>query len=138
MAATPQVIGHGSSLQFGTGTPTIVAGVLSIDFGSNKIETVDVTDMGTSGTVRTYIEGLEDPGDVTVKLNVKPGDTSQAAFHALKGAGATSFTATAPGGAFTRVFSGIITAFDLSIPDEKIPTINVKIKVSGPITETNF
>lgn len=137
MAATAQVIGHGSKLAFGA-TPTTVAGVLSIDFGSNKIDTVDSTDLGTVGTVKTYVEGMEDPGDVTVKLNVIPGDASQSAFHALKGTGAASFTVTAPGAAFTRAFQGIVTSFDLGIPDDKLPTISVKIKVSGPITETNF
>jgi hypothetical protein len=142
MAETAQVIGHGSKLQLGDGaTPEVFTdteGVLSVDFGSNKIDTVDNTDMGAVGTTRTFTEGLEDPGDVTVKINVKPGNVSQAALHAAKGAGIKNFQAVAPGAAFTRAFAGIITSFDLSIPDDKLPTVTVKIKVSGAITETNF
>ena len=149
---SPQVIGHGSQLVMGTATPaggawsgtgesttpTIVAGLATIDFGSNKVDTIDSTDMGTPGTVRTYVPGLENPGDVSVKLNVKPGDPTQAALHLAKGGGAFDFKAIAPGTAFTRAFSAIVTSWDLSIPDDKLPVVTVKLQVTGPIVETNF
>lgn len=142
MSALNQTIGHGSQLQLGSGgggeTFTSINGVMSIDFGSNKVETPENTDMGTTGTKRTFIGGLEDPGDVSVKLNVIPGDSTQASLHAAKDSAQHDFKVIAPGAVFTRAFSGIISSFDLSIPDDKIPTITVKIKVSGPITETTF
>jgi predicted secreted protein len=134
-----QVIGHGSQLELGvvnagTTTYTAIEGVTSIDFGSNKIDTVDNTDMGTTGTTRTFISGLENPGDLSAKINVVPGDTTQAALIAAKGLGVQVFKAIYPGAVRTVSFSGIITSIDESIPDDKLPTYSVKIQVTGPKT----
>lgn len=135
-----QVIGHGSSLEFDTTVPptgitgdtwAILAGVNSIDFGSNKIDTIDNTDMLTSGVQRTFISGLENSGDVSLKINVKPGDTTQSQFRALKNAGIQYFKAIYPGGTQTVAFTGLVTSIDLSIPDDKLPTWTAKIQISG-------
>jgi predicted secreted protein len=136
-----QIIGHGSQLELDTtvgatgaagDTWTTIAGVESIDFGSNKIDTIDTTDMGTTGTARTYISGLEDPGDVSVKINVKAADTSQAALRTAKGTGAIQyFKAVYPGNVASVAFTGIITSIDMAIPNDKLPTWTVKIKISA-------
>lgn len=134
MSSNSQVIGHGSQLELGTSgaTPTYTAtnGVTSIDLGSNKIDTHDNTDMGSTGTTRTFIPGLENPGDISVKLNVIPGDATQAALDTAKGL-LLPFKAIYPGAVRTISFSGIITSIDESIPDDKLPTKTVKIQVSG-------
>lgn len=135
-----QTIGHGSKIQIGDGgSPTEVfaeiAGVSSIDFGSNKIDTVDNTDMGTAGNLRTFVSGLEDPGDVTVKINVKPGDTTQASLWAAKGT-TKNFKVAYPGGIRQIAFAGLVTSIDEAIPDDKLPTWTAKIKVSGAKTVT--
>ena len=78
-------IGHGSSFNLMVLTvPTPINGVTDVTFGSNKIDVTDTTDMGTAGTIRVFTAGLENPGDATIKLNHKPGDTSQAALLAAK------------------------------------------------------
>ena len=134
-----QQIGHGSQLELDTTAGATgasgdtwlgISGVMSIDFGSNKVDTIDVTDMGTTGTARVYIPGLEDAGDVAVKVNVKLGDASQTSLRAAKGV-LSYFKAIFPGAVQTVVFQGIVTSIDLSDPDDKIPTWSVKIKISG-------
>ena len=146
MPATAQVIGHGSQFELdttpsGTGivgdTWLAIAGVVSVDLGSNKVDTHDNTDMGTTGTARTFVGGLENPGDWSLKLNLKPGDTTQAALRTAKDGAVHWFKAISPGAAFTVLTAGIITSMDLAIPDDKLPTLTVKIQLSGTPTYTN-
>lgn len=115
-------------------TLTPIAGVTSISFGSDKIDAIDNTDMGTTGTVKTYTPGMENPGDVSVKLNVIPADTSQLALFTAKGV-ATAMKVIYPlSVTASRAFMGIITSIDEDIPDDKLPTYTVKIQITGPVT----
>lgn len=133
------ILGHGSKLTIvgptgGTAAKKDLA-CLSIDTGSNKVDTPDSTDMLTAGTTRTYGAGLEAPGDVTVKYNSNPTDLSQAALHTAKGL-MYDFIIEYPGGAWFESFSGIVTGVDESVPDDKYITRTAKIQVSGPRTES--
>lgn len=132
------IIGHGSKLTIigPTGTTTINKDLacLSIDTGSNKIDTPDTTDMLTPGTTRVFTPALENPGDVSLKYNVNPTDASQLALKAAKGI-MYDFKITYPGGSFEEKFSGIVTSVDETIPDDKPITRSAKIQKSGPTTE---
>ena len=132
-----QAIGHGSKFETGNGaTPTevftAVNGVMSIDLGSNKVDALDTTDMGTAGIQRTFIGGLENSGDVSVKINALPGDATQATLFTQKDGTLHNFKAIYPASATTISFTGIITSIDEAIPDDKLPTYTIKIQVSGP------
>jgi Lambda phage tail tube protein, TTP len=139
-----QVIGHGTQLELDTSIPAngtsgdtwlTISGVTSVDLGSNKVDTHDNTDMGTAGKVRTFIDGLENAGDISVKMNVKPGDATQTALTTAKDAGGLHyFKVIYPGAVRTCVFQGIITSIDEAIPDDKLPTQTAKIQISGPKT----
>jgi hypothetical protein len=134
-----QSIGHGSLFEIDAltnGTFTPIAGVLDISFGSNKVDAHDNTAMDTTGTSRTFLGGLENPGDVTVKVNVKPGDTSQALLASCKDGLLRHMKAIYPGAVRTKAFDGIILSVDESIPDDKLPTYSVKIQITGPVTIT--
>lgn len=132
-----QTIGHGTQFELQVGsTYTPIEGVTGADFGSNKVDALDNTDMGTSGTTRTYIGGLENPGDLSVKMNVIPADSSQAALFTAKDGTVHNFKVIYPGAVRTRTFSGIITSIDESVPDDKLPTYTCKIQVSGPIVNS--
>lgn len=132
------IIGHGSKLTIvGPVTGTAInadLACLSIDTGSNKVDTPDATDMLTTGTARVYNPGLETPGDVTVKFNANPTDAAQAALLAAKGL-LYKFEVVYPGGAWYESFQGIVTGEDESVPDDKYITRTVKIQKSGPTTE---
>lgn len=132
------IIGHGAKLTIvgPTGGTAITKDLacLSIDVGSNKIDAPDTTDMLSTGTARTYISGLENPGDVTVKYNSNPTDLAQAALLAAKGL-LYDFKITYPGAAWVESFSGIVVSVDESIPDDKPITRTAKIQKSGTTTE---
>ena len=135
MAGSAQIIGHGSKLELDAAVTT-TNGILSIDFGSNKVDTHDNTDMGTTGTARTFVGGLENSGDISAKFNIIPGDASQATLRAAKDGQIHTFKAIYPGAVRTRTFSGIITSYDEAIPDDKLPTFTIKIQITGPITDS--
>lgn len=130
-----QIIGHGSQFEVNTtGTTYVaVAGVTAVDFGSDKVDTHDTTDMGTTGITRTYIGGLENPGDVSIKMNLLPGDATQADLYTFKDGLPHNFKAITAGTVSTRTFSGIITSLDVAIPDDKLATLTCKIQISGPV-----
>jgi hypothetical protein len=129
-------IGHGSTfiLNDTSEAPVTIVGVTSVEFGSSKADALDSTDFGTTGNRRTKIGGLVDEGDVTVKFNWVPGDTTQTAFRAYFDGGLHDFKVEYPGGSVTETFSGIVTAFDRTVPDDKFPEGTVKIAVSGEKT----
>jgi|ERR1041385_3530430 hypothetical protein len=133
------MIGHGSKWEIGgpnsTDPYTEINGVNSADFGSNKVDVIDNTDMQTTGTTRTFEPGLENSGDLTIKYNVKPGDATQALIASNKGT-LVYHKVIYPGAVRTRTFQGIILSADESIPDDKKPTGTVKIQISGPITNS--
>ena len=138
------ILGHGSSLEIlgpagGTQltTPLPVA-CLSIDPGSNKIDTPDTTDMLSTGTQRTFTPGLENSGDVSFKFNYKPGDAGQAGLFVAKGV-LTNYKIVAPSpSTWTRAFSGILQGVDFSFPDDKPITGSGKIQISGAVTDTTM
>jgi hypothetical protein len=134
------LIGHGSKLTIlgPTGTTTVnkILACMSIDFGSDKVDTHDTTDMLTPGTQRVKIPGLENSGDLAIKFNVKPGDASQQALRAAKGQ-LYDYVVTYPGNVRTRSFTGIVSSIDESIPDDKAATGSAKIDISGAIADTD-
>lgn len=134
------VIGHGSVLTVigPTGTTSVNQNVacLTIDFGSNKVDTPETTDMLTAGTTKVFIPALENSGDISAKANVKPGDPGQAALFASKGI-LYDFKVAYPGNIRTRAFTGILNSIDESIPDDKPATKSYKIQVSGPIVDVD-
>ena len=135
----PQKIGHGAVLAYspdGT-TYTTIPGVTSVDFGSSKADTVDATSMDTPGVTKKFVGGLFDPGDVTAKINVVPGDPTQAIIRGYLGDGiAHDFKYTDSGAIETRTFQAVVISMDLSVPDDKIATYSLKMKVAGAITTT--
>lgn len=140
MAETTISIGHGGSFAVAiAGSPETfppVDGAESVSFGSNKVDTIDNTELGTSGHNRTFQGGLEDSGDCTVKIFVRPGNTSQAALIAAKDTTAKDFKVVYPATAKTRAFSAIIVSIDEDMPNDKKPMYTVKLKITGAITDT--
>lgn len=129
------LIGHGTQFELLVGSSYIaIQGVLSVEFGSNKVDTHDTTDMLSTGSTRTFIGGLENPGDASAKLNFLPGDSTQAALTTAKDGTVHSFRVIYPGAIQTDSFDGIITAIDKSDPDDKLLTKTCKIQISGPVT----
>jgi len=137
MTATGQLIGHGAQLELQVGSSwTSILGLLSGDFGSDKVDALDTTDMGTAGITRVFTGGLENPGDFSAKLNYLPGDTTQAALYTAKDGTVHNFKFLDEGGTHYSTFSGIITSIDKTYPDDKLVTMSLKIQISGPVVLT--
>ena len=132
-------IGYGSVFSFLVGsTFTPLTNVLDFAYGSDKVDTIDNTDMSTASETRTFVSGLRNPGDITVKFNVTPGDATQQAFAALEGAGIQSFKTAMAGSVQVKTFSGIIESLDTTYPLDKLPVTTAKIKISGPVTIVTY
>lgn len=134
------LIGHGSTLTIlgptGTTSVNTPLACISIDFGSNKIDMPEVTDMASPGMQKAFISGLENPGEVSIKYNVKPGDPGQLALVAAKGV-VYDYKVAYPGNVRVRAFSGILSGLDESIPNDKAATKAAKIQITGPVTDTD-
>src|ERR1700747_1789362 len=115
------MIGHGEQFEYNSTGVTFVPvdGIQSVEFSGGKVDTLDNTDVSTVGNVRTYIGGLEDSGEVTIKMNLIPANASQIALRAQKDGAAHNFKYVYPGAVATESFSGIITGFDRSMPNDK-------------------
>jgi hypothetical protein len=112
-------------------------GLQSVQFGSDKVDTVDVTDTNSPGGNKVFIPGLEDTGDCTITANSLPEDSTQLALLAIKnGHASTTFAFTYPtaAGGGSKTFTGIVTSVDESLPLDKEAKITYKVKISGAIT----
>lgn len=136
--STGQTIGHSSQLELQVGSVyTAINGLVSGDFGSQKRDALDTTDAGTTGTTRTFIGGLENPGEWSGKFNYLPGDVTQNDLWAADDGAIHSFKFIYPNGTNMRVFSGIVlSSKDISAPDDKLVTFSVKIQLTGASTDT--
>ncbi len=137
MSSTP-IIGIGDTFSFATvaspTTYTTLDGVQSIDFTGDKVMTEKTTTMSTANGVDTFISATQDPGTVDVKCLFFPGDASQTALEAIRAAGAPVNMKATYGTAHTSSFSGIVESMSKNFPLDKPATLDVKIKITGPIT----
>jgi predicted secreted protein len=131
-----EFIGKGSQfiLNDDPSVPVTVTKITSIEFSGSKADAVETTNFGTSGTDREYMGGLTDQGDCTVKGNWVPGDTTQTSLHSYFDGDVHDFQVVYPDSVATESFSGIVTAFDKTIPLDKEAEFTCKIKVSGART----
>src|SRR3546814_16308727 len=66
--------GFGAKFKLHNGTAlTAIANVLAVKPPSPTVETIDVTDHDSAGTMRDFIAGLIDPGAGTVRAHYLPG-----------------------------------------------------------------
>ena len=97
-------------------------------------ETVDTTHLATEGGYRTFIAGFRDSGTVDFVMNFErseyelmkddfESDDPQDYMIVLPDADNTSF-----------IFQGLVTEIPLTIPPGDKVTVNVSIKISGPVT----
>jgi hypothetical protein len=125
---------------YGTGQTFEVNGayalsrITDVSYSGSKVDTIDTTDtsVGQQGT-KTFIFGLNDSGEVTIKGVWYPGDLSQEYIKTVQGVPAT-FVHTLPNGLGTVSFSGGIVSYDHSAPMEKAGEYTLKIKISGSTT----
>jgi len=130
-------VGLGTVVEFGSGN-TVLNGVTSVAFSGDKTATEKTTTMATTNGVDTFQSSTTDPGTVDIKAWFLPGDASLIALEAARAAGAAiAFTVIYPLSLGSASFSGIIESITRSLPLEKNATLDVKVKISGPVTASN-
>jgi hypothetical protein len=131
-------VGLDSVVQFGNDSPpTTLNGVTGITFSGDKVATEKTTDMQTPNGTDTFIASTDDPGSCDIKCWTLPGDTSQEALKTAKVSKVPiPFVVSLPGNLGTRSFTGIVESATVALPLEKNSTIDFKIKLSGPWTDT--
>lgn len=137
MSSTP-IVGIGDAFSFATvsspTTYTTLDGVQSITFSGDKVETEKTTTMATTNGVDTFIGSTQDPGSCDVKCLFYPGDSSQTALETIRLAGAAVNMKATYGSSHSASFSGIVESMSISLPLDKPATLDVKIKITGPVT----
>jgi len=132
------VVGIGDQYEFATvASPTAftaLAGVQSISFSGDKVQTEKTTTMATANGVDTFISSTQDPGSVDVKALYLPGDVTQLALEAIRAAGQAVQMKVLYGTSNSTTFSGIVESLTRAFPLEKPATLDVKIKITGPWT----
>ena len=136
--ATNADIGHGSSFAIGDGaTPTeafvAVAEVTSITPPSDSVDVIDVTHMASPSNTREFIQGLTDPGEVSIDINFTPGSGSDTAIQAKRGAGTGNYQITFPGGT-VWTFAAFLTGYEPAVPVDDKMTATVTFKVTSTYT----
>lgn len=137
MSTTP-FVGLDTVVTFGAGSPpTTLDGVTGVTFSGDKVATEKTTTMQTPNGTDTFIGSTDDPGTCDIKCWKYPGNTSQEAMESARVAKlAIPFSVILPGARGTRTFSGIIESATLALPLEKNATVDYKVKLSGPWTDT--
>lgn len=125
---------YGASQAFEINGAYLLARITDVTYSGSKVDTVDTTDtsVGQAG-YKTFIGGLQDAGEATVKGIWYPGDASQEYAKAQIGAVST-FVHTLPNSLGTLSFTGIINNFDHSAPMEKTSEWTLKVKISASVT----
>jgi predicted secreted protein len=115
--ATVATLGRGTILSLAA---TPIEECLTITGPSLKRDTPDVTNMDSANSVREFIAGLFDGGEVTVTANWLPAAAGQVALRNAMDAGTPgSWTLQwTDSGTTTATFTAICTAFEPSSPHD--------------------
>lgn len=140
--ASQSILGFGTKVQVGnggTGTTEVFTDIPEIvgdiDGPSTSMNTVEVTPHKTSDRYREYRVGLIDPGEIGFKMNYVNGDTAQASLKADFDDGTQrNFRLVFPDG-YTTQFAGYVTEFSQTEPMEGAITYQIKIKITGVVSE---
>ena len=135
---TQAISGVGASLRRGSGssqpTYTAIAEVRNISGPSFSRETIDVTNLDSSGGYREKIPGFRDGGQVTFTANF-----TETGFITLKtdfeDENTQEYRVQMPASSgMTLDFSGFVIDMPLDIPFDDAITYDVTIEISGEVT----
>lgn len=133
--ATAASIGNGAQFQIESaipGTFTAISEVFDITPPNETTDVIDATHFGSDG--REFIMGLSDPGETSFEMNFVPGSASETLLLTAKASRtAKQFRIVFPND-YTWTFSGLVTGYEPSMPNDDKMTCTVTIKVTGSVT----
>lgn len=138
--STAPFVGLGTTVMFGivgalTSPTQLLAGVTSASQSGDKVSTDKTTNMQSPSGIDTYIAGTQEPGSYDIKAQYLPADASHVALCAVRdGKIASTFLVTFPGGS-QRQFSAIVESYTPNVTLDKVSTVDIKVKITGPVTE---
>jgi predicted secreted protein len=119
----------GTTIQIGANVIAELTSIAGLDISQ---ETIDSTNLSSTGGYREFIAGFKDGGEVSLSGNFNGSDTNgqMALYTALTSSTVDSYTINYPaGGSWT--FSGVVTGFSTGAELEDLVTFEATIKVSG-------
>jgi hypothetical protein len=128
----------GGLFQLGNGASpevfTTITQVDSVDFSGEKRDTQKVTTADNTDAIDRFVGTTKDPGECSVELFWNPGDTTHQSLQTANDGATHNFKRTI--GSHTRSFAGIIQGINFKEQIDKPTKATMKIKISGPITES--
>jgi hypothetical protein len=140
MPASEAMIGYGSTFAVETaaasGVFTPLSEVTDITPPSESVDVIDVTHMGSADSTREFIQGLMDPGEVTIDMNWVPSSATDAFILAWRSSRETrAAKITFPNGVIWT-FSALPTGRSFDLPVGEIQTGSLTAKVTGSKVKT--
>ena len=128
-------LGQGATITIDT---VAVGQILSIDGPTMERTMVDTTNLGTS-TLRTFIPGFGDGGELTIEAQFDKDDAGQEdVLESFEAGSATSEDielTLSDGDKFS--FSAFVRSFSVSVNMDEVNRASIVFKVSGNVTHTS-
>lgn len=130
--------GQGTQLQLGDSSGgastgyTTIAEATKIQRSGSKADSVDVTNMDSTGAYREILPTLLTPGDISVDLNYIPGDSTQQQLQTLfDGRTKRDWKLVLPASLGHWDFNAYVTSVDFDVSFDKQGTISAKLTITG-------
>lgn len=107
--------------------------IKSISGPSASRDTIDTTTLDTTGGYKTFIAGLRDSGEISLKMSFV-----RATYEIMKGDFESDtlqvYKIALPDAANTvETFEGLVTAIPLDVPIDDVISADITIKISGKV-----
>lgn len=118
-------------------TYTTVAQVIKIQNTGSKADLADITNMDSPSSYRQYLPTLVDAGEITFDTNFVPGDATQNILSTdFDNQTLGYYKIVLPNALGNATFQAYVSSKDFDLPIDKQGTKAIKLKVTGPITQT--
>lgn len=139
MAESNAMIGYGGYFEVetaaGSGIYTRIAEVFSISPPSESTDVIDVTHMQSPDAIREFIQGLTDPGEVSLEMNFVPGALDGDVFiRAWRGSRERRISRIVFPNDYVWDFRCFVTGFEPTMPNEDKMTATLTAKVTSVVT----
>jgi len=128
---------HNSTLHYYDTDWVAVGGIESIGISASA-SVIDVTNLSSENNTRVFQQGLADPGELSLSVQLDPDDTAHKFLQSKlfdKASAATNFKITfSDDGSTLYTFGGFVTSFDISVDMDDKVMADLSIKISGKPT----
>lgn len=137
---TNAAIGYGSAFAVesaaASGVYTTLAEVTDITPPSESVDVIDVTHMASPDSTREFIQGLMDPGEVSLEMNFEPSSATDDFIRAWRSSRETRSCKITFPNSVTWIFDGFVTGYEPTIPLEDKMTATLTCKVTSSVVSS--